>query len=193
MRKLFLMRHAQPKVTPGIPARLWPLTPEGRYEALQLARCLAADDQPTSLYASPERKAQETAQLIAQHLNLPLETVADLREHEREHVPFLDRYAWEATITAFFSHPTELIFGEESAHQALQRFEVAVEKIIANALHGNLTLVTHGTVMALFVDAHNPQIDALTFWRSLRLPDLVVLDLPGFELTGAGSGTIKLL
>ena len=182
MRKLFLIRHAQPEVTPDIPARLWPLTPEGRDSALQLARRLATNDLPTSLYASPERKAQETARLIAQHLNLPLETVADLREHEREHVPFLDKDAWKATIAAFFSHPTELIFGDESAHQALQRFNAAVEKIVANAPHGNLALVTHGTVMTLFVASHNPQIDALAFWRSLQLPDLVVLTLPGFGL-----------
>jgi 2,3-bisphosphoglycerate-dependent phosphoglycerate mutase len=183
MRKLFLIRHAQPEVTPGIPARLWPLTPDGRESAQQLAQRLAVDDRPTLLYASPELKAHETAQFIAQHLNLPLETVADLREHEREHTPFLSKDAWEATLAAFFSRPTELIFGDESAHQALQRFNAAVEKIVASAPQENLALATHGTVLTLFVASHNPQIDALAFWRSLQLPDLVVLTLPEFRLT----------
>jgi broad specificity phosphatase PhoE len=184
MRKLFLIRHAQPEITPGTPPRLWPLTAEGREDAQQLARCFAGDDQPALLYTSPERKAQETAQLIAHHLNLPLETVADLREHEREHTPFLGKEVWEKTLSAFFSRPSEIIFGDESAHQALQRFNAAVEKIVASAPSGNLALATHGTVMTLFVTSHNPQIDALAFWHSLQLPDLVVLTLPDFRLTG---------
>jgi len=184
MRKLFLIRHAQPEITPDSPARFWPLTPEGRESAQQLARRLAVyDDRPTLLYASPELKAYETAQLIAQHLNLPLRTVADLREHERGHTPFLGKGAWEATLAAFFSRPAELIFGDESAHQALQRFNAAVEKIIASAPQENLALATHGTVLTLFVASHNPQIDVLAFWHSLQLPDLVVLTLPEFRLT----------
>lgn len=182
MRKLFLIRHAQPEVTPGVPPRLWPLTAEGREGAQQLAQSFAGSDQPAVLYASPERKAQKTAQLIALHLSLPIEMVAELREHEREYTPFLGKDAWEKTLTAFFSRPTELIFGDESAHQAFQRFNVAVEKIVASAPHGNLALVTHGTVMTLFVTSHNPHIDALAFWRSLQLPDLVVLTLPDFRL-----------
>jgi broad specificity phosphatase PhoE len=161
---------------------LWPLTPEGREGAQQLTQLLTADDRLTVLYASPELKAQETAQLIAHSLSLPIETVADLREHERGHPPFLGKDAWEATLTAFFSRPTELVFGNESAHQALQRFNAAVEKIVASTPHDNVALATHGTVMTLFVASHNPQIDALAFWRSLQLPDLVVLTLPDFRL-----------
>ncbi len=182
MRKLFLIRHAQPEVTPGVPPRLWPLTVQGHEGAQQLAQHLAGSDQPVRLYASPELKAQETAQRIGHHLNLPIETVAGLREHDREHTPFLGKEAWENTLIAFFSRPTELIFGEESAHQALQRFNAVVEKIVADAPKGNLALVTHGTVLTLFVASHNPQIDALAFWRSLQLPDLIVLTLPDFRL-----------
>jgi broad specificity phosphatase PhoE len=68
------------------------------------------------------------------------------------------------------------------AHQAFQRFNAAGEKFVADAPHGNLALVTHGTVLTLFVAFHNPQIDALAFWRSLQLPDLIVLTLPDFRL-----------
>lgn len=182
MRKLFLIRHSQSEVIPGVPPRLWPLTTQGREGAQQLAQHLVGDDQPVRLYASPERKAQETAQPIGHHLDLPIEIVTDLREHEREHSPFLDKDAWEQTLSAFFSRPTELIFGEESAHQALQRFKAAVETMVTHAPQGNMVLVTHGTVLTLFVASHNPQIDALAFWRSLRLPDLIVLTLPDFRL-----------
>ncbi len=93
-----------------------------------------------------------------------------------------NKEAWEATPIDFFSRPTELVFGEESAHQALQRFSRAIEKIVTSNPDGNLAIATHGTVMTLWVAAHNPQIDALAFWRALKLPDLVILTLPEFRL-----------
>ncbi len=184
MRKLFLIRHAQPQFIPDIPTHLWPLTLEGREAALHLAQRLAMDD-VSLIYASPEPKAHETAHIIAQYLNLSLETIPDLREHERGDTPFLDQDTWEATLATFFSRPTELVFGTETALQAFQRFSAAIEKIVTSNPDRNLAMVTHGTVITLFVASHNPQIDALAFWHLLKLPDLVVLSLPEFKLANA--------
>lgn len=183
MRKLLLIRHAQPEITPGVPARLWPLSAQGRESAHQLAQLITATYRPAALFASPEDKARETASIIGSSLGLPVAIIPDLREHEREHTSWLGAAAWEATLTAFFSRPTELIFGEETARQALQRFQAAIESILSAYPSGDLAVVTHGTVLTLFVAHHNPRLDALALWRSLKLPELVVLDLPGFKLT----------
>ncbi len=184
MRKLLLIRHAQPEITPGIPARLWSLSPGGRASAERLAQHIAADYQPVAMFASPEDKASETARIIARPLGLPVETIPDLREHERSHTPFLSSDSWEATLIAFFTRPTELILGEETANQSLQRFRAAIDSLLATHSQGDLAAITHGTVLTLFVAYHNLQIDALAFWHALRLPDLVVLELPGFRLRG---------
>lgn len=183
MRKLLLIRHAQPEVTPGTPARLWPLSPMGRESAQRLAQQIAAEYSPAALLASPEDKARETASIIGSPLGLPVEVIPDLHEHEREHTPWLGPAAWEVTLTAFFSRPGELIFGEETAQQAFQRFQAAIEGIYAAYPFGDLAVVAHGTVLTLFVAHHNPQLDPLAFWSALKLPDLVVLDLPDFKLS----------
>lgn len=187
MRKLLLIRHAQPEVTVGAPARSWPLSAQGRESAHQLARRIAAEYRPAALFSSPEDKARETASILGSFLDLPVEIVPDLHEHEREHTSWLSAAAWEATLAAFFSRPGELIFGEETAQQALQRFQAAIESILAAQPSGDLAVVTHGTVMTLFVAHHNPQIDALAFWRALKLPNMVTLGLPGFTIVEKGA------
>ena len=45
----------------------------------------------------------------------------------------------------------------------------------------NLAVISHGTVITLFV-AQTNQIEPFSFWKSLGLPSLVVLKLPGMEL-----------
>jgi 2,3-bisphosphoglycerate-dependent phosphoglycerate mutase len=182
MQKLLLIRHAQPEITPGTPARQWPLSPAGRESAYQLARCIALEYRPAALLTSPEDKARETASIIGSFLDLPVAIIPDLHEHKREHTSWLSPETWEATLTAFFSRPTELILGEETAQQALRRFQAAIESILAAHPSGDLAIVTHGTVLTLFVAHHNPQIDALAFWHALKLPELVGLELPGFKM-----------
>jgi 2,3-bisphosphoglycerate-dependent phosphoglycerate mutase len=188
MRTLLLIRHAQPEVKPGIPVREWPLSAAGRAATQHLATRLASGYSPTKLISSEEPKAHKTARILAGRLRLPLATDADLGEHRRARVPYLSQEDWHATMTRFFVQPDALVFGDETARAALDRFSAAVTRCLAHASRGDLALVTHGTVLTLFVAAHNPHADALAFWRALALPDLVALTLPDFQLTGDAGG-----
>ena len=170
MRTLLLIRHAQPEVTPGVAAR----TLAGRLAGAYALARLTSSDEP---------KAMETARIIAQELRLPAQRDADLGEHRRAHVPYLSQEDWHATMTRFFAQPDALVVGDETARAALDRFSAAVTRGLAHTQEGDLALVTHGTVLTLFVAAHNPRVDALAFWRALALPDLVALTLPNFHLT----------
>ena len=40
---------------------------------------------------------------------------------------------------------------------------------------------SHGTVLALFVSRHNP-IDCYSFWKRLKMPAVIALDLPDFRI-----------
>ena len=42
-------------------------------------------------------------------------------------------------------------------------------------------VVSHGTVMALFVARYNP-IDSYRFWKQLKMPAMIALDLPDFRI-----------
>ena len=82
---LVLVRHGHTADnTPGRGARLlgWtdaPLSEQGREQVMQLTRRLAAEP-PDALYASPLRRARETALPLAVALGLPLWTRTGLRE-----------------------------------------------------------------------------------------------------------------
>jgi broad specificity phosphatase PhoE len=78
-------------------------------------------------------------------------------------------------ITSFFSQPADLVFGEETAAQALDRISVTIQTIQDHHPGELLALVTHGTVMTLFVAAHN-KMNAFDYWKNLSLPAFVILD-----------------
>lgn len=112
--------------------------------------------------------------------------VAGLHEHDRRNTPYLaNKQDFEAAIANCFAQPDTLVFGNETAQQALHRFTDAVALVCkgstSNLVASNLVVVSHGIVISLFVAAHNG-INAFAFWKGLAMPDCVVLRLPDFSL-----------
>ena len=178
--RLILIRHSQSQPEPGRPASRWALTEAGRWLGARLADRLAAYA-PDRIVTSHERKASETGAIVAARLSLPIVLVEGLHEHRREHAGWLPGPAFEQAVADFFARPDDLVFGEETASQARARFEAAVRDVIDIYPSQTIALVTHGTVMTLFVAAYT-SIAPLPFWKSLGMPALVVLSLPDLEL-----------
>jgi 2,3-bisphosphoglycerate-dependent phosphoglycerate mutase len=183
MRRLLLVRHAAPAKNPAVPAREWALSPSGRADAERLAEILAPYA-PSAIVASDEMKAQQTAQPLADRLGLSVELVAGLHEHERRIVDYLDDETFQTTMARFFAEPDTLVFGEETASQALTRFSRSVEDALARHPEGDIAIFTHGTVMSLFVAAHSI-IKPMEFWWHLHLPAWVIFAVPDFKLLDA--------
>src|SRR4051794_15258843 len=101
MPKLILIKHARPLVDPAKSSELWTLSEEGRAQAKALATVLAPY-QPTVAISSDEPKAAETAAILAKDLNIPTETSADLREHERRNVPHMRSGEFISHVELFF-------------------------------------------------------------------------------------------
>jgi broad specificity phosphatase PhoE len=180
-RYLILIRHAQTRPEPGRPARLWELTETGRLRCRNLAAYLKAYRLPR-IVTSTEAKAAQTGQLVAGALGIPAVEADGLQEQARETVGFLPTAeAFEAAVSRLFENPDALVFGEETANQALRRFAGAVERIIAAQPEGDIAIASHGTVISLFV-ADKTGLDPVSFWRELRQPALVIFSLPEFEL-----------
>lgn len=173
--RLILIRHAMPIIDPSRPASTWKLSDEGRSASEAMARELARFD-IRAIVASEEPKAAETGAVIAGTLNIPLSTAPGLHEHERERVDWLGMEAWHAQIRRLFNYPDEMVFGLETANQALRRFRSAVQRVQASSLHreGALGIASHGTVMSLYLaDLRNE--DPYSIWKDLALPDYVAL------------------
>lgn len=173
-KRLILVRHSVPELDSAQPGKLWGLSADGRARCLPLADALRAY-QPDLIFASTERKAQETATLLAEALRLPWQTADNLHEHERPNTPFFPTPdEFHAALANFFRRPDALVFGAETATQALARFQTAVENIFSQHPHKNVLIVSHGTVMALFL-AHRTGDNAFEIWQKLKLPDFVAL------------------
>jgi broad specificity phosphatase PhoE len=177
---LILIRHSQSQTEPDRPASQWPLTKEGRRRCIALAECLAAYA-PDVIVTSRERKASETGALVAARMGRPIAVADGLHEHQREQVGWLSNPAFEQAVAAFFTRPDDLVFGEETAGQAGARFDSAVRDVIAAHSGQTVAIVSHGTVITLFIAQH-AGVAPLPFWNSLDMPAIVVMSLPDLKL-----------
>lgn len=172
---LILVKHSIPRIEKDHPANTWRLAAEGLSRAHRLAEQLQTFE-PEVIVTSPEPKAKETAEILAGQLQLELQVVPDVHEHDRSSVPYLSPEAFQSSMHAFFNNPDELVFGSETAGQAYARFYRAVHSIL-NAHRGKtVVVVTHGTVIALFVSRLTGSSD-LELWSRLGLPSFIVLEL----------------
>ena len=182
MRKLILIKHASPLVIPGTPPEKWKLSDKGRESCAPLAEAIRAH-QPAVIVASEEPKARETAEIIAQALGVAVKTAPDLHEHDRTNVPHMRSGEFISHMEVFFRKPTERVLGRESAVAALDRFESAVNTVIADHPgDGNIAIVSHGTVIALLAAEHSDRY-GFELWREMGLPSFVVFDLPAFKIS----------
>jgi broad specificity phosphatase PhoE len=180
-RTLVLVRHSLPEMATGVRASSWRLSDEGRRRCEALAERLAGY-RLAGVVASTEAKAVETGKIVARILDVPLEIAAGLHEHERGAVESLsDSDEFQAQVARLFKYPGEMVFGLETADEAHHRFSQAIADVIERHPTGNLAIVTHGTVLSLYV-TRVAGLEPVAFWKSLGLPSFVVLTLPGFEL-----------
>jgi broad specificity phosphatase PhoE len=178
--RLILVKHSLPAIDPATPAETWPLSAEGRRRCGPLA-ALLAPDQPSAIVASQEPKATETAAIVAGRLGVPFETFPGLHEHVRTNVGWLGAAAFAETVARCVARPDELVFGQETANQARDRFAAAVGCVLARHPSGSVAVVAHGTVISLFVAAR-AGLDPFALWRRLGLPAVVVLARPDLAL-----------
>ena len=179
MAKLILIKHAPPQIDPGVPSHEWKLSPAGREKAAALAERLRPHG-PSTVFTSDEPKAVETAEIVAKALGVPHEAVLGLHEHDRSNVPQMPTREFISSIALFFKKPTELVLGLETAEQARRRVTVAMDQILADNETRDVAVVTHGTVLALYL-APLLEGDPFDLWRRLGLPSYVVLDAEQME------------
>lgn len=180
MRRLILAKHAMPELRADLPAARWHLSPDGIAGAKRLAERLRAYE-PSVIVSSTEPKALETAAIVSEALGMQFESPVGLHEHERPDPGLLEQPEFERRVAQLFARPSEIVFGAESANDALHRFASAVDRAIADD-RGTIVVISHGTVISLFVAAR-AHADGHALWQTLGLPSYVVFELAKFRLT----------
>ena len=172
---LILVKHSIPEIEEARPANTWKLSKEGQLRAQRLAEQLESFE-PEVILSSNEPKAKETAEIVAGRLQLDTQVDPDLHEHDRGNERYLAHDTFQASIREFFQKPDELVFGRETATQAHARFYRAMHSILNEHTNRTIIIVTHGTVISLFVSRLTGSSD-LELWKKLGLPSFVAMDL----------------
>jgi broad specificity phosphatase PhoE len=179
-RHLILVKHSLPEIVENVPAHAWELSSEGRTRVGKLAGKLR-QYQPEVIVSSAEPKARQTAELICENLGVDVVVMDGLHEHDRSGVPFYSNDKFQSRIQELFEKPDELVFGSETATQALLRFRESIELIMTFYDDKRLAIVSHGTVISLFV-SWLTGVDGYSLWKELGLPSFILLDLRNKKL-----------
>ena len=177
MRILHLVRHGPVNVDLDRPSEEWELAPDGGRMVAEMASKMAAV-WPKRIISSHHVKATQTADVLARILNAPVQVRPGLEEHHRDQKDFFEtREAFDEAMANFLQKPDEIVLGSESATMALDRFTAAIDTIMAETVDDEV-VVTHGAVMALFLESTGNG-SAADIWRSLNQPDHVQVSWPG--------------
>ncbi|EEX10156.1 phosphoglycerate mutase family protein [Ruegeria lacuscaerulensis ITI-1157] len=148
MSVLLVITHPEVTVDPDIPVVDWPLHEQGRHRARTFAASDAMAD-VSQIWTSAERKARETAAILAATRALPVDCDAALGENDRSATGYLPKNKFEAAADAFFAQPDHSFCGWETARDAQARIRGAVSRIVATHDGADLAIVTHGAVGTL--------------------------------------------
>lgn len=176
MDRIVLVRHAEPDIDPQVAAADWGLTARGVQASRRLAVVLSGLN-PGWIVTSPERKARETAALLAESLEIPVETDERLAEHGAGPNEFFADYnEFRQLVEAHFAHPDQVVFRGEASSTAAARFGNSVTDCAARLDHGMPVLVSHGRIIASWLSGMSGH-PATEIWNELRMPDLIEVDL----------------
>lgn len=101
--------------------------------------------------SSSERKAVETAEVLARHLHLTVEVRERMHENDRSATGFLLPPEFESVAGQFFANPYDSVRGWERAIDAQRRIVSEVEAVLGTGDAGDIAFVGHGGVGTLLL------------------------------------------
>lgn len=150
-RRIYFITHPDVVIDPAVPVPRWSLSERG----LRRMRGLLRQEwvlRIEAIYCSTEQKAIDGAAILSEATGMPFHQVVELGENDRTATGYLRPPDFDATVTAFFAHPSESIRGWERAEVAQARIVGAVADIDrAESGSGPIAVVSHGGVGALLL------------------------------------------
>lgn len=145
------LSHPQVIVDPAISIPDWHISALGRERTKSFAH-VARLAGIGRIISSHERKAIETAEILADALSLEAEARDGLQENDRSSTGFLPPPEFEAMADRFFAEPLVSVKGWERAIDAQARIFDAVRTVLAERPAIDVTLlVGHGGVGTLLM------------------------------------------
>ncbi|SEM21820.1 histidine phosphatase family protein [Bradyrhizobium sp. OK095] len=142
------LTHPQVQIDPDVPVPQWGLSPVGRTRTEGHAHAGSLAN-TTQIISSGERKAIETAEIIAIRLGIMIEIREAMHENDRSATGFLKPVEFEAVADQFFAQPHLSVRGWERAIDAQARIVRETEAVLARNRPGDVLFVGHGAVGTL--------------------------------------------
>ena len=143
-QRILYLSHPEVKIDAQTPVPEWEISDQGR-RRLVAACARGWPGRGWRIISSPETKAQQTAELLANRFALPLHIHPDMHEVDRSATGYLPHDQHEAMADTLFANPDIGPGGWESANAASARITKAFEEVLAE-VSDNLLFVGHGAV-----------------------------------------------
>ncbi|MBI4517600.1 MAG: histidine phosphatase family protein [Deltaproteobacteria bacterium] len=176
MTSILLVRHAH---APWSTDEMRSLSRRGQLDADRLADELAVLP-ITAVYSSPYRRSLETVSPLAARLDLPVQELPDLRERA---LGSFNSRSFEQAVASTWADLDFAHAGGESNREARHRGISTIRFLATRHPDDVVVAGTHGNLLALILSAFDDRV-AFDFWRSLKFPDVLRLDL---ERSGKGA------
>lgn len=144
MQRILYLSHPEVNIDPQTPVPEWKLSDQGR-RRLVAATARGWPGRGWRIVTSPEVKAQQTAELLANAFALPLHIHPDMAEVDRSATGYVPHDQHKALADALFAHPDTGPMGWESANAATARITQAFQEVMAE-VSDNLLFIGHGAV-----------------------------------------------
>lgn len=144
------LTHPQVLIDPKVQVERWGLDDVGRARVAAIAEAAALRETRTVI-SSAETKAIETAEPIAQALDLELIVRDRMGENDRSATGFLPPPEFEPVVDRFFATPDQSVLGWERAVDAQARIVAEVMAALSKAPEGDVLFVGHGGVGTLLM------------------------------------------
>ena len=168
MTRVVLIRHAEPFVEISTPGSQWRLTLEGKDNAGVLGARVVGSSPIAHVWASPERKARETAEHAFP--SAAARVREQLGEVTKPWYPTTD----ELTQAVASYLRGDVVEGWERREDVVARLAQLEADI---GPEERLAVVSHGVVLTVWLDHQGVLEDPFAFWSELRTPDAWELDL----------------
>ena len=164
---LYLVRHSLCEPCASKQEADWPLTKEGKTQAINLVHnlnklCIG------KIFSSPYKRALDSIEPFAKDNNLKIEVVDGLKE-KLLFDGYLDDYL-PSVIKSWDDFHFKYA-GAESSKEAQERIIKTITDIASRHTEGNFILVSHGNIIALLLNYLDKSF-GLNQWEKMNNPDL---------------------
>lgn len=149
---IYLLRHAETSIDLTKPARDWSLTEAGRISTVELSKSQVFSKMEGIIHSS-ENKARETADIIADELQVQTYELPELDELRRDHTTQLTNEEYRARVLQTLTNWEKPAPEWESGEDALDRFLEGIRRINLMFDNKDILVVSHGIVLTLYFSA----------------------------------------